>query len=387
MDSLYLLQFACLIFMLINALILGISRLHVQWLNKRYEQSRWMIFAAMIGLGIQYALQMYFGFRAMGEDIGTIINLLVYTPCFTLIAMGIYNVETTESNRKKINLVCSSFFAAIIAVLGLSFYLKDGWHIGPWIYVLLTLFMGNVVYCIYMIVVQIRKRRKMLEMMAATDMLPYVRYTHAGVLLLFFNALVIPFAMLSTTLLYIVGPFGLITVIFFNLSYAALANNYIPTENLLIREEENTAMKLKKGSDIKTSEEQYAIATDETEPIVQISEGRSIFIQKTLDAWCAQVGYKDSSTNMLTLSHSLNMPKNELTQFFDQCLKTTFRIWLSDIRFHAAKKMMQEYPEYNNDIISVECGFTSRTQLYRLFKTKEGCTPTVWRAKNVEITK
>lgn len=100
MDSLYLLQFACLIFMLINALILGISRLHVQWLNKRYEQSRWMIFAAMIGLGIQYALQMYFGFRAMGEDIGTIINLLVYTPCFTLIAMGIYNVETTESNRK-----------------------------------------------------------------------------------------------------------------------------------------------------------------------------------------------------------------------------------------------------------------------------------------------
>lgn len=176
-------------------------------------------------------------------------------------------------------------------------------------------------------------------------------------------------------------------MIFFNLSYAALANNYIPTENLLIREEENTAMKLKKGSDIKTSEEQYAIATDETEPIVQISEGRSIFIQKTLDAWCAQVGYKDSSTNMLTLSHSLNIPKNELTQFFDQCLKTTFRIWLSDIRFHAAKKMMQEYPEYNNDIISVECGFTSRTQLYRLFKTKEGCTPTVWRAKNVEITK
>lgn len=80
-------------------------------------------------------------------------------------------------------------------------------------------------------------------------------------------------------------------------------------------------------------------------------------------------------------------PQNELTQFFDQCLKTTFRIWLSDIRFHAAKKMMQEYPKYNNDIISVECGFTSRTQLYRLFKTKEGCTPTVWRAKNVEITK
>lgn len=64
MDFLYFLQFACFIFMLINALILGITHLHMKWVNRRYEWSRWLILAGMTGLAIQYLLQMLLGFRA-----------------------------------------------------------------------------------------------------------------------------------------------------------------------------------------------------------------------------------------------------------------------------------------------------------------------------------
>ena len=52
MDSLFLLQFACFIFMLINAFFVALSHLHVRWENKRYERSRWMIVVALIGLAI-----------------------------------------------------------------------------------------------------------------------------------------------------------------------------------------------------------------------------------------------------------------------------------------------------------------------------------------------
>ena len=55
MDSLFLLQFACFIFMLINAFFVALSHLHVRWENKRYERSRWMIVVALIGLAIQAA--------------------------------------------------------------------------------------------------------------------------------------------------------------------------------------------------------------------------------------------------------------------------------------------------------------------------------------------
>ena len=83
--------------------------------------------------------------------------------------------------------------------------------------------------------------------------------------------------------------------------------------------------------------------------------------------------------NMLTLSRTLCISKNELSLFFDQCLHSNFRIWLSEIRLNAAKKMMLEYPDYSNDIISAECGFSCRTHLYRIFKTKEDRSPTKWR--------
>lgn len=39
MDSLFLFQFSCFIFMLINAFIVALSHLHVRWENKRYERS------------------------------------------------------------------------------------------------------------------------------------------------------------------------------------------------------------------------------------------------------------------------------------------------------------------------------------------------------------
>ena len=118
---------------------------------------------------------------------------------------------------------------------------------------------------------------------------------------------------------------------------------------------------------------------EKKKPLQQLSEERRNFIQNSLDQWCMDLGYKDCNVNMLTLSRTLCISKNELSQFFDQCLHSNFRIWLSEIRLNAAKKMMLESPDYNNDIISAECGFSCRTHLYRIFKTKEGCSPTEWR--------
>lgn len=241
MNSLYLLQFACFIFMLINALILGITHLHVKWINRRYEWSRWLILAGMLGLAMQYLLQMLLGFRAQGDDLGAVFNILVYTPCFTLIAMGIYNIEATHANRRKMNIVCTCVYAAIIAAFCIGYSNSGSLNIGKWLYVMLVLFGANVAYCIYMVMVEMRKRKKMLELMTAGDMLPYVRYAQASVFSLFFAALVMPFAILSTTLLYIIGPLALLSVLFFNLSFVALGYNYVPTEELLDKEAEEIA--------------------------------------------------------------------------------------------------------------------------------------------------
>lgn len=377
---LYLLQFACLIFMFICAFFIAVTRLHVRWINRRYEWSRWMIFAALLFMAVHFFLQMYFGFRATDEDVGAVINVLVYLPCFTLFSMAIYNIEATHTKCRKMNLICAAVYAAMLAAFAVGYSFSGSLNIGAWLYVMLALFFGNIVYCIYMIIIEMNKRKKLLETMTATDMLPFIRYAHASIAMLSLIAISMPFAILSTKSLYIIGPVGLLVLLFFIVNFVAFGNCYVPTEELLDRERGNGET----DDDEQTTAENCASqsAADCEQSAQRLSAERSAFIQAALDKWCADMGYKDSSVNMLTLSHSLDINKNELSQFFSQCQNTTFRIWLSEIRFNAAKKMMKKFPDYNNDIISAECGFSSRSYLYRIFKEKEGCTPVEWRAKN-----
>lgn len=364
--------------MVINALAIGISRLHVKWKNTRYEQSRCMLFIAMTGMAAQYLIQMIFGFRTHDDDLGAIVNILIYTPCFTLISYAIYNIETTQNKRGKFCTVCACIYAAIIIVFGISAFLSGNMHIGAWLYVMLFLFGANVVFCIYMNSREMLNRKKMLETMTATDMIPFVRYSHAGLTFLFLASFVMPFAILSTTLLYIVGPVALLAVLFFNMNFIAIAYNYTPSEDILTPKNANgyiypAIRQAHANTSVVESEEDFE--TSDT----ALSPERECFIKLKLEDWCKAGGYNDSSVNLITLSSTLKISQKELKQYLEQSANTTFRLWLSDIRFDAAKKMMTDFPDYSNDMISAKCGFSSRSHLYRIFKAKESCTPTEWR--------
>ena len=395
MDHLFLLQFACFLFMLFNAFTLAVTRLQARWLNPRYERARWLIFVGIMGLAAHYLMQMRYGFRAVDDAVGATVNVLVYAPCFSLISMGIFHIEATHVRRRRVYAVCAAINLAILACFFIGFLQHGEMRIGAWLYAMLALFAANVVYCIVVIVREIIKRRRLLETMAGDDIMPYVRYSRASLLILFFPALVSPFAIISTKLLYFFAPLGLMAILFFVLSFVALGYSYVPTEALLDadadtspaivvaqQEETNTKQAVPLHGD--ACHDVAALDSDkekEQQTATLLPEDRKMQIQQRLDDWCAAMGYKDGGVNLLSLSHSIHISKDDLTLFFDQCLNTTFRIWLSDIRFAAAKKMMIANPDYSNDIISSECGFTSRTHLYRIFKAREACTPTVWRER------
>lgn len=395
MDHLFLLQFACFLFMLFNAFTLAVTRLQTRWLNPRYERARWLIFVGIMGLAAHYLMQMCFGFRAVADAVGATVNALVYAPCFSLISMGIFHIEATHVRRARVYAVCAAINLAIFACFFIGCLHYGSMRIGAWLYAMLALFAANVVYCIVVIVREIIKRRRLLETMAGGDIMPYVRSSRASLLILFFPALVSPFAIISTKLLYFFAPLGLMAILFFVLSFVALGYSYVPTEALLDadadtspaivvaqQEETNTKQAVPLHGD--ACHDVAALDSDkakEQQTATLLPEDRKMQIQQRLDDWCAAMGYKDGGVNLLSLSHSIHISKDDLTLFFDQCLNTTFRIWLSDIRFAAAKKMMIENPDYSNDIISSECGFSSRTHLYRIFKAREACTPTAWRER------
>lgn len=148
MDKLYLLQFACFVFMLVSAGYLGLSSLHVHWRNRRFERSRWMLFLALLVLGAHYLLQMVMKIRVAGDDLGAVVNMLVYTPCFMLISKAIYNVEATQLFSRRMTVVCSAIYLIILAVFGIGYWRACSFHIGLWLYVMLFFYVIGNVYCV-----------------------------------------------------------------------------------------------------------------------------------------------------------------------------------------------------------------------------------------------
>ncbi len=236
MDHLFLLQFACFLFMLFNAFTLAVTRLQARWLNPRYERARWLIFVGILGLAAQYLMQMRFGFRALDDAVGATVNALVYAPCFTLISMGIFHIEATHVRRGRVYAVCAAINLAIFACFFIGFLHYGSMRIGAWLQAMQALFAVDVVYCIVVIVREIIKRRRLLETMAGGDIMPYVRYSRASLLILFFPALVSPFVIISTKLLYFFAPLGLMAFLFFVLSFVALGYSYQPKESLIDEE-------------------------------------------------------------------------------------------------------------------------------------------------------
>lgn len=339
MDHLFLLQFACFLFMLFNAFTLAVTRLQTRWLNPRYERARWLIFVGIMGLAAHYLMQMRFGFRAVDDAVGATVNALVYAPCFSLISMGIFHIEATHVRRRRVYVVCTTINLAIFACFFIGFLQHGEMRIGAWLYAMLALFAANVVYCIVVIVREIIKRRRLLETMAGGDIMPYVRYSRASLLILFFPALVSPFAIISTKMLYFFAPLGLMAFLFFVLSFVALGYSYQPKESLLDEEAEE---KVSPAAVVAQQEEtvaQQAVAAhgvaspgvdspgeaapcdgahagttpdnatpdnafhadaahaadqaEETQTASLMPEDRRKQIQQRLDEWCAAMGYKD----------------------------------------------------------------------------------------------
>lgn len=363
MNTLFLVQFACCIIVSMLGLILVLSRFQIRWTNRRYEVSRWLLAFSMFVLAWHYVLQMVCGFRAKGDEIGAVVNVLFYSPVSFFISYATYNLICYRSGRKKFALMGCVSYALILICFFFGYNdTPRGMHMGEWLYVMLALFAVTIMYSTYTTVIEMRYHRKIIEENTTEDLLPFDRYTYTIYGLAGIMVLAMVGAICYRPLLYCVGPLMLFSLISFTISFLGYGYNMIPAEVSL---------------ELDTADEPLEVM-EESEEVGLGSEKISI-IESMLTSWCDKGGYRDSTVNMPMLSVKLGIPRNELSLYFENYLKSSFRIWLSDIRFKEAQRMLLEECRYSNDTISSECGFSSHAHLYKIFKAKTGFTPGQWR--------
>ncbi|MDY3097855.1 MAG: helix-turn-helix domain-containing protein [Bacteroidaceae bacterium] len=378
METLFILQFACCLVTSMLAIMLVYSRFQMRWINARYERSRWLICAAMVLLAVHYVLQMGHGLRASGDDVGAVINILFYTPCIMLISLGIINIECGRIFQKHY----FSVGMCGLVVLGVTFligvYLSGSLHLGVILYVMFAQFIALLLYFIFISLHETHLRRKVIEAQTATDLLPFDRYTLSSTLFMCVMAFMLVFAILNRGLLYVFGPIMLISLLLFVLAFIGLGYNYRPFDGIMEDDLPNADADLL----------QEGMTDGEgTLPQQKMDVSRMKEIDAAISEWCAHGGFRDSEVTMSILSRHLGIPRRELTQYFALYLQSSFRVWLSDIRFQEARRMLLENPHYSNEIISVECGFSSHAQLYKIFRTKAGMTPRMFKEKLVSQTR
>lgn len=384
MTSIFILQLICCTITGMLGLHIAMASLQVRWKVRRYETSRWLLCGSMAVFCIHYFLQMTQGFRAQGADVGAVVNIMFYTPVVFAITLSIINMESTRSVMRRYCLRSAAAYALIVAIFIFGVFSSKSLHLGGLLYVMLAFFVGSMAYFIYASYSEVLKRKKKLLEESAGDLLPHVRYARSSLVLVCVSAAFLPIAILFDTLLLLIGPLMLLVLIFFVHSFISLGYYITPVENML---EEQEDQEEQEESDTSTDQLAYG---DQQDAVADGQADLNIFSQKrmkeigaALEKWCDDRMYKDCNVTIYSLAANLGCKKNELTEYSNLSQHTNFRTWLSDIRFNEAVRMMKENPEFSNDAISTECGFSSHTQIYRIFKQKTGLSPSQWREQMI----
>ena len=184
MKSLFILQLVCCVITAMLALQLAMASLQVRWKVWRYEISRWLLVASMLFFSVHYLLQMVHGLRAQGTDVGAAFNILFYTPVAFAITLSIINIESTGSKVRRHCLRSMMAYILIALVFVIGIFQNRSLHIGNMLYVMLGLFVASMAYFIFIIRKEANTRRQKLMENFGSDLISYVRYSQASLILL-----------------------------------------------------------------------------------------------------------------------------------------------------------------------------------------------------------
>lgn len=366
---LLLLQFGCFIITLMLALLLAYARIHTRLIVRRYETSRWLLFTAMMLYAVHYALQMVCGFRAQGNDVGAVINILFYTPITYLLSYAIINL-IGQSRHQRFYLPASGIcFVLIIICFTIGQITYHSLHMPIASDIMGGLFALNTIVVIYYPLREMQRAQRQIENETADDLSGFNLFMKTSTLLLMVMGAFITIFIFSINILYIVGPLFMLALFFYIVSFVALGFNistvsdYIESEDSCPKPDAtNESASVSGGEDCK--EQPKSTQT----------------LEEAIAAWRTRRGFSVTSLGINALAEQLGVTKRELADYIAQVHGTTFRVWLSNVRIEEVKRMLIEHENYSNESIAQECGFSSRSWMQEKFKAQTGLTPSEWRA-------
>lgn len=362
MFALKALQYTCTIVTLMLAFFTFASRFYVAYRDRRFEQSRGMVLGALLVFATHYILQMVFGWRAQGDDVGTLFNLIFYTPASILIACSQLNILTAGAKRRKYIEVGAASYALIAATIGISVAAHGSLHIGGMLYVADALNFATLLYYIWLLVKKLRNVERRIDSEMGNPAELYLHTMRIGLLALCAFAILSPLFILSQPMLFVFGPCSMAALSLFVVSFTALGFNLSAGLPEIVAEPAEESATCKKA-------------------LPELTEERQSQIEEAINQWRSEGGFKDIGLTLASFTRRIMVNRADFTAYLMIKHSMNFRTWLSTIRVEEAKRLMKEHSAYSNEVVSLECGFSSRVYFQRVFKERTGLTPAEWKSR------
>lgn len=364
MDTLFAIQLVSFTVTAMLAFALAVSRICIMRRNHIYENSRWMLLTAMIIFAVHFILQMKYGLRAKGEDLGALANIIFYTPSGFLITVSQLYLQRGGRKCKRYVIVSILGYVLILTVIGIGRWANGSWHIGNYLYLAAILFLACVTHFIVSPARDLHRLNRRIDAETGNPAEVYVRTMRMGTMLMYTFNIIICLAIINTKILYVMCPLALLGIAYYVVCFTALGFNMGQVADVLTDQDEES----EKKNDEKTPETVNDFSAEKEEEINQ-----------AVTRWIAEGGMRDSDASMVSVARRIGVSRQDLSTYLNRKHGCTFRIWLSNVRLEEAKRLVMEHEDYSNETIAQECGFSSASQLYRVFKAATGSTPREWR--------
>lgn len=238
-------------------------------------------------------------------------------------------------------------------------YLNGSLHIGTMLYVADAIFFFTLFYYIWASFKVLGYVQHRLDSELGNPVDAYLSTMRIGLFMVCAFAIISPLYILSRPLLFVFGPLGLISLSLFIVSFTALGFSMSEGVTEIVAE---------------TNEEMAAAKV-----FSEIVPERVAEIDMAVSKWRSEGGFRDSDLTLSSFARRIKVNRADVVSYLTSIYGKSFRTWLSGIRVEEAKALIVAHPEYSNEVVSMECGFSSRVYFQRLFKERTGLTPAEWR--------
>lgn len=341
------------------AFVVFVSRYYTTCRNRQFEQSRSMIVVALLLFVVHYICQMHFGWRQQGDDVGILFNLLFYSPSTILLSWSQLNILCAGHERCSLLRYGIAAYALMVLCIAVGIISNASLHIGAMLYVADAIHFFTLIYYIWAQLKEFANVQRRLDTELGYPAETYLSTMRIGLFVLSAFAVISPLYILSRPLLFLFAPFALLSLSLFVVSFTALGFRMSEgvTEIVAETNEEIAATKLPR----------------------EILPERIAEIDTVVSKWRTEGGFRDTNLTLSSFARRIQINRADIASYLTSVYGKSFRTWLSAIRVEEAKALMAEHPEYSNEIVSIECGFSSRVYFQRLFKERTGLTPAEWR--------